>query len=324
MTKFSRSLAAAVCKSLLDCLGEQKLRGLVDGEDCETRFAASYAQGDFGTLHDSLRRGRIELHADSLEQCYADTRALGCELQTQRLPASCQSALQGSVALGETCTSGADCAGQGFCPTTACPRVCSPLRSAADSCKRDEECKIGLICTQEKCAAPAAVGDACAGASGSVCALGTSCVGSTTDKAGTCQKNADVQVGELSAVCTPGGSLCKESLSCAYDGDQGFNCQPSAESGAPCHLALPTQCPTDEYCTAEDVTSDGQCSALPKDGEACVLGSECAAGHVCMKAGDSSTVCKRVRDLAGACDADAMCRSGRCAQGKCAAAEICE
>jgi hypothetical protein len=80
----------------------------------------------------------------------------------------------------------------------------------------------------------------------------------------------------------------------------------------------------DQYCTAQDVMSEGTCSALPKDGEACVLGSQCAGGHVCMKAGEKDTVCKRVRDLGEACDADAMCHSGRCANNKCAAAEVCE
>jgi hypothetical protein len=320
----SSSLAKAVCASLLECLGEQKLRAFVDSEVCEDRFAAGFAQSDFSTLRDSIDRGRIELHAESLERCYADTRAQGCGIQTQRLPASCQSALKGTVAEGDTCTTGADCAGQAFCPTSACPRVCSARHAAAESCSRDEECKSGLICVQSKCAEPAAVGDACGGTTGAVCALGTSCLGSTAEAAGQCATNASVQVGAVGEVCTPGGTLCQEGLSCAYDGDQGFNCQAAVAAGEPCHLALPTMCPSSQYCTAEDVTTDGRCAALPVDGEPCVLGSECAGGHVCLQAGSEAVVCRRVRDLGETCEVDAMCRSGRCAQGKCAATEVCD
>lgn len=322
---FSRNLGKAVCDALRECLGEQKLRAFVDNEDCDERFAKGFAQSDFGSLHDSVERGRVQLHADSLERCYKDTRELGCAIHTERLPSSCEAALQGTVKEGKACSIGADCTGQTFCPASACPRVCTAQRAAAGSCERDEECRSGLICVQGACAAPAAVGEACAGSSKGVCALGTSCVGSTTDQAGKCVANADVQVGDVGDVCTPGGTLCKEGLSCAYDGDQAFNCQEAAESGASCHLALPTQCPTSEYCTAEDVTSEGQCAALPKDGAACVLGSECAGGHVCLREADSGAlVCKRVRDLDEECAVDAMCRSGRCAQGKCAVDAVCD
>jgi hypothetical protein len=321
---FSEKLAMAVCDSLRDCLGEQKLRAFVDNEACDAHFARSFAQADFGTLHDSVERGRMQLQPKSLDQCYADTRKLGCAIQTERLPASCQVALQGTVEVGDACTIGADCAGQSFCPATDCPRVCTARRAAAGSCTRDEECLSGLICAQGQCTAPAALGEACAGSSNAVCALGTSCVGSSKEQTGSCVANAEVQVGELGAVCTPGGTLCTEGLSCAFDGDQGFNCQEAVASGEECHLALPTQCPASEYCTAEDVTTAGRCAALPSDGEPCVLGSECAGGHVCMNASAGAVVCRRVRDLTEACDADAMCRSGRCAQGKCAASAVCE
>jgi hypothetical protein len=321
---FSRGLAAALCESLKTCLGEQKLRTFVKNEDCETRFAASFAQGDFATLQDSVERGRVEVRPEAVDKCYADTRAMGCAIHTERLPASCQEAFAGQVAAGGTCTSGNDCAGKSYCPTTACPRACTARHAAAESCTRDEECESGLICAQSVCAKPAALGAACAGTSGGQCALGSSCVGSTKEQAGRCVANAEVQAGAIGDVCTPGGTLCREGLSCAFDGNEGFSCQRASASGEACHLALPTQCPAAEYCTAEDVTTEGRCAALPTDGQPCVLGSECAGGHVCMSAGESAVVCKRVRDLAEACEADAMCRSGRCAQGKCAAIDVCD
>jgi hypothetical protein len=320
----SGDLAAALCHSLRTCLGEQKLSAFVDGESCETRFTASFAQSDFGTLADSVKRGRVETHLDKLEQCYADTRARGCDIQTQRLPSSCQEALQGTVEVGATCTTSSDCVTGSFCPSSACPRVCSARHVAAESCARDEECDAGLICVRGKCGAPAAVGAACAGSSGGVCALGTSCVGSTKDQAGKCVENKKIQVGAVGDTCTPGGTLCQEGLSCAYDGSAGFNCQSAVSSGAVCHLALPSQCPQDEYCTASDVTTQGQCAPLPKDGEACVLGSECAGGHVCVAAADMKPVCAKLQDLGAACTQDAVCRSGHCRDSQCVVTEVCD
>lgn len=323
VTELSQQLAAAVCESLRSCLGEQKLNAFVDGEVCETRFTKTFAQTDFANLDDAVQRGRVELHADLLEQCYADTSELGCAIQTERLPSSCQRAIQGTRAPGETCTSGLDCMSDGYCPATACSRVCTVRARAAGSCSRDEECQTGLICVSGECAAPAALGEPCSGHSKAVCALGASCVGSTPEQAGRCAANADVQVGAAGEACTPGGTLCREGLSCAYDGDTGFNCQEPVASGASCHLALPTQCPRSEYCTAPDVTTEGRCSPLPGDGEACVLGSECAGGHVCLADGDS-VICTRLRDLGEACTQAAMCRSGRCSQDHCAAPEVCD
>lgn len=322
--ELSQRLAAAVCASLLDCLGQQKLRAFVDDERCEARFAAGFEQQDFATLHDSVRRGRVEVHADRLEQCYEDTRALGCAIQTERLPSACQEALKGSVAEGATCSIGADCAGDTYCPTTECPRVCTARGAESAGCVRDEECVAGLICVKGQCAAPADLTQACAGTSSGVCALGASCVGSTKDEAGRCAANSEVQVGELGDVCTPGATLCREGLSCAYDGASGFTCQGAKSSGEACHLALPTMCPEAEYCTASDVTSEGSCAPLPTDGEACVLGSECAGGHVCLAGADDGVTCARLRDLGESCSQAAMCRSGRCERDQCVVAEVCD
>jgi hypothetical protein len=87
---------------------------------------------------------------------------------------------------------------------------------------------------------------------------------------------------------------------------------------------LPSQCPQDDYCSASDVTTQGECAQLPKDGEACVLGSECAGGHVCLADAGKQVTCRRIRDLGEDCSQDAMCRSGRCKAMQCAVVEVCD
>jgi hypothetical protein len=316
-------LAEAVCGALRTCLGPQKLSAFVGREPCETRFAASLGQDDFGSLATSIARGRVKFQHDQLAQCYADTRALGCSIQSDRLPDSCQRAIAGQVGTGDSCSIGSDCTGDAFCTLGECPRVCKARVTTGDSCQRDEECANGLICLSQHCAKPAALGADCAGTTGAVCALGTSCVGSTKTQAGKCTANAEVQSGAEGAACTPGGTLCLEGLSCAYDGVSGFTCQSAASLGAACHKALPSQCPNDTYCSAQEVTDDGVCETLPGDGKACVLAGDCAAGNVCVADASGNPVCRQQHDLSESCDQDVVCRSGVCTSGKCAVRAVC-
>jgi hypothetical protein len=179
-----------------------------------------------------------------------------------------------------------------------------------------------LFCNAGSCAAPAALGAACNGSSGGVCAFGASCVGSTDVKAGTCKANSEIQLGAVGAVCMPGGVLCREGLSCAFDGADGFSCQAAVAADAACHLALPSQCPIDQYCDAADVTTPGSCVALPTEGAACVLTDECAPRHICVLENDKP-ICRRIGDLDESCVADGLCRSDHCQGGRCSLRPAC-
>jgi hypothetical protein len=74
----AEQLASAVCGALLDCLGEQKLQGLVGRERCETRIGGSLAQDDLGSLAESVKLGRVRVDEGAFDSCYRDTRAHGC------------------------------------------------------------------------------------------------------------------------------------------------------------------------------------------------------------------------------------------------------
>jgi hypothetical protein len=320
--EIATQLGGAVCDALLACLGPQKLNALFSREPCLTRIAGGLAQDDLATLPDSLQRQRVTLSPELLSACYDDTRALACEVQTQRLPASCQAAIAGHVAIGGVCSSGSDCTGEAFCPLTACPRTCTERGASGAACGRDEECMSGLLCTGGACGAPAALGAACAGSSGAMCAFGASCVGSTDTKAGECKSNAEVQSGALGAACSPGGTLCKEGLSCAWDGSKAFSCQAAVAANQACHLALPSQCPNEQYCDAKDVMTVGKCQTLPGDGAACALGNQCAGGTLCIVE-NSKGVCHKLGDLGDACSQPGLCRSGSCTAGKCTTRPTC-
>jgi hypothetical protein len=318
------ALANAVCDALLDCIGPSALATITNREDCNTHFTASLEQSDFGELDRSISEGNVAIDASQLEDCYRDTRALNCKFYTDRLPPSCERAIQGKRGLGESCRLSAECAGAAFCPMTqACPHVCQATRAPEATCQSDGECQRGTICSGGICRAPAGAGAACGGTSSPNCALGLTCMDASDTMPGKCQPNAAIQVGALDAVCNPNGPLCREGLSCAYDGHSGFVCRAPVKKGEACRLALPGQCPSDSYCNATDIMAVGTCVELPKHGQACVLGDQCAPGHVCITEG-SAGKCHALLNLDQDCELDGECRSGRCSEGRCAVPIACE
>jgi len=320
--EIAMGLATAICSALRECLGPSALQSLVGREPCEQRFAASYSQNSLGLLEDSAARERIVLHTDKLEQCYRDTAALGCSAQRSRPPSSCSQAIEGRVAISDTCSSGWECSGDAFCSQGECPRSCVERLAAGSTCNSENECASGLMCVDKKCVEPAPAGSSCAGTTGVVCELGTACVGGTEQKAGVCRANSEILVAELGERCDLDATYCREGLSCAFDG-VALSCQNPVSSGEACHLAAPAQCPIEEYCNAARIDLEGRCQRLPTDGEACVLAAECAAGYACV-AEAGKPVCRPLRDLGESCAQDAECRSGRCADAHCSVAVVCE
>jgi Dickkopf N-terminal cysteine-rich region len=176
------------------------------------------------------------------------------------------------------------------------------------------------------CATPGKDDATCAGATGNVCALGWNCWNGTNSTAGTCQTNADTLINAENAACEPGSKLCKEGLSCVFDGAGDFHCEARVASGAACHRGQPGQCPAGEFCdTANpmDVTVAGTCKPLPGDGEECAFPGACAPGMVCVPETTSTALCRPIHDNGGACKIDDACRSGYCNAAKCEPPPLC-
>lgn len=329
ITELAESIADGVCGALVDCLGQAPLAELLGGESCTTRYTAEFLSADYARLQDSIDAKRVTLDSTKMDACVSGTKAMGCAIQTDNLPAACEDAIKGSVALGEECVIDADCEGTAFCRLEAsCPSVCSALLVKDDECTKDGECGDKLACLNGKCTELAGDGDACEGSTGTECAFGFACWDADDDppKAGECHTNAETQVGDVGDECSPGSVLCKAGLSCAYDGTSttAFSCKEQVDSGDACNVGLPGQCPSGEYCNAGAISEDGTCVARPGDGDPCPAIGGCAAGHLCVPNGSGGGVCRHFQNNGGACKIDDQCRSGYCNAAVCEPPVACD
>jgi len=320
LSELPRVFAGAICDALTGCLGEAKLRELTRREACDSAIEAELRAKDFAHMDGSISAGRVLYDPARLEECLEGIAALACDVLTHTFPEPCVAVLDGTVELDHECVITADCEGPAFCATDSCPSHCTALLGVGASCSGDDQCGDGLDCSGGKCAAAAQAGEECGGESGKFCALGLNCRGATDTETGSCVTNAEVQVGDEGDVCEPGGALCKDGLSCVFDGGTGFRCEPAVSSGGACHLGLPGQCPNDEYCDATEVTAASTCRKLPSADQACVLNGLCKGGLVCVS---NSNTCHALADNGGECIADGACRSSHCVGGVCEPPPAC-
>ena len=319
------AFAQAICDALLACVGPAKLRELTEREPCTARVAAELEATEFDSMEDAIAAGHVLYDPSELQACLDGVRELGCGVLSDSFPPPCDDVLAGNVETDGECAISAECQGTAFCAGAAagtCPSTCRELLPAGAECSAHNECGDDLMCVAGTCAALSRAGEPCGGDSGKACALGFNCMGSTDVDAGECADNASVQVGDAGDSCEPGGTLCVDGLSCVFDGEGAFHCEPYVGAGAACHLGLPGQCPVDEYCDAASVTESGTCRALPVDGASCVLGDLCAPGLVCVLEGDAP-VCRAIRGNDGECSVDGACRSGNCVAGTCEPPPTC-
>jgi len=316
--------AVAICDAMEACVGASALRELTAREACAPRVAAELRATEFHYMTMAIDSGHVLYDPSRLAACLDGVRELGCEVLTDSFPQPCVEVLAGNVALGGACSISAECEGTAFCAGAAsatCPSTCTELLPEGATCSADNECADDLLCLAGRCELLSRSGEACNGTSGKMCALGLNCLGASDTAIGQCVENAEVQVGEQDESCEPGGTLCREGLSCVFDGSAGFHCQPYVAAGEACHLGLPGQCPAGEYCDAASVTEEGTCRPLPGDGDACVLSGLCAGGLACVD--DGVAVCRAIQSNGSECSTDRECRSGHCESGRCEAPAVC-
>jgi Dickkopf N-terminal cysteine-rich region len=322
------ALVDGICGAFVACLGSATLTEQLGGEDCKARFNAEFLSGEFAYLQDSIDTARVKLEPSQLAACTSGLKAMGCGIETDSFPDACEKAVAGQVAVGDECVISSDCVGTAYCRTEAeCPSHCAALLKAGDSCAKDEECGDALVCQGGKCASPGAETDACEGATGVECGLGLVCWDANDEpvKAGTCNTTDATLSGDEGDECSPGSVLCKDGLSCAYSDSSStqFACAKAVGSGDKCFLSLPGQCPSDEYCDAADVATEGTCTKKPAEGDDCIAGVRCAPSHVCVPDGSGGGVCRHVQNNGGTCKIDDVCRSGYCNAAKCEPPPVC-
>jgi hypothetical protein len=325
--------AAALCDAYQDCAGEL-LQVFQPGEDC-TALNTSRIDDSFGPIQDAIDADRIVYDGTHLEACVNDIRGRSCaELMNRETP-ECEAALRGTVALGGECTLNEECVGSAFCKVeAACPGVCSELLAAGEDCTESNQCASGLECADDQtCTAPAGPGDVCKGGEPD-CSIGYLCAGAD-DKAntsGNCCTYDEVFTVATGQPCSFfDGELCQTNLVCeiqSFDAMAGIvaMCAPKKGSGQPCRLAIPDQCPTDEYCVIVPDTLEGTCTPRPGAGAPCgpsALDENapiiCVAGTAC----DGGT-CRARAHLGQSCTTDTVCLSEHCNNGTCVSENACE
>jgi hypothetical protein len=325
--------ADAACDAYLACLGP-----IADvffaGEDCATRITRQLEE-EWPRIEDAVDRGTVEYHGDQIEACAEDLRNRSCQELTER--ETCPDALDGTVAIGDDCSLSAECKGEAYCNFDAsCPGTCRALEPAGGNCRDDDQCVSGLVCSSDtqRCVVPAGEGQACQ-AGEPDCELGLFCAGAneTSNTSGECRPIDDVFGQANGQDCDfDSGRLCASDLVCQVDSVDTdglhLSCARRVGSGEACRLAVPDQCPEDEFCNVlmqnngENMPLlEGNCEPRPAAGEACattLIGTYCAAYTRC----DNGT-CRELANLGERCSTDEVCLSEHCDGTACVSQDQC-
>jgi hypothetical protein len=328
-------LASATCSALRECVGgADLLADLLGGRDCAEVTAADLRNGELAGLPAASEAERILFDADELASCAADIAALGCDVRSRRLPASCELTLLGTVELAGECAIDQECAGDAFCALgDSCPGQCTAQLAEDAQCADgdDDQCTDGLVCAAatDTCAPLGENADDC-GAGLPPCAPGLVCFDGGAGAA--CTTVAALYFRQLNETCLPGDGTCAAGVSACGDVElcePGLVCE-SAESGGvckpptgvrggECKRAVPNQCRLEQVCDAAAPGQVGQCVDRPGSGEPCIARSpRCAPDHVCVE-----DTCLELLDNGEGCRFHEECRSRVCGGGVCESSAIC-
>jgi hypothetical protein len=314
-------IARGRCKALEACMGKSLLRDAYEGNDCVSYVTQQLADRHLHWLAKSISAGRVTFRPGSLDECERDIAALGCNVTSRPLPASCETAIEGKFAVDQDCWIDQDCKDTAYCDKGAqetCPGTCAALQANGLPCSSSSQCQSGLVCESGACREPMIEGESCdMRMAGGACPPGLVCQGRTGSL--TCQSVQTLYVGKLDAACDVFGKLCESGLVCESQSASSTAgiCKPISEKGAQCRAAEPSQCPPDQYCKSANVNSkervdpgvSGVCWDRPKAGEACSSTVDCAPGSRCL--GDPLT-CHALKSAGGACNFNGECYGGSC------------
>ncbi|MET0794355.1 MAG: hypothetical protein ABW061_22725 [Polyangiaceae bacterium] len=309
--------------------------------DCAGVLSAQLEQATFAQIRIAIDEKQVNYDGLKARSCVSAVASGGCAVLDNDLPTVCHEALSGTVASGGDCDIDAECSGLARCQISGgtCPGTCAPLASAGVACTRNDDCARGLTCSAvtSRCAAPAAEGEACQGGSAEQCAAGLLCIGNSEEKklTGTCQSPAKALTKQAGESCSvDAGPWCAPGLACVVESASpvSYQCHTTAAPGGTCGIAIPSECPTGQYCPL--ALSDlllgkltANCVALPGSGEACgpaIAVTRCAGDLVCDDTtAPAQPVCIERRALGQSCSSDALCTSVHCVGNACVPASVC-
>jgi hypothetical protein len=235
--------------------------------------------------------GSVTYNAAAVPACTREIQASPCEALS-----TCEyrSVFIGHVADGKACSDSAVCGPQSGCPAYTCDRTCQGGGGAAlgEACA-ETYCAQGLACdiSRHVCAAPAAAGGPCGGASGLPCQPGLYCKVTddpTGGEGGTCATQS-------SGACTTDDE-CASSQFC-----HAGSCTRRLAVGAPCGDAQ-TGC--GGFSTCDTTSSSPTCVHAGLPGEPCapfygfpalcLNGSICGDKYTCVSPGQVGDACSGV------------------------------
>jgi hypothetical protein len=331
---FAAALAKGRCGALQKCIGAAMLLDSYRGNDCVDVLTHQYQERDYHWLTKAVALGRVKFRGDQLAKCQSDVTALGCDVQSRRLPASCEDAASGTVDVDGACSVDQECTGNDFCDKGSletCPGSCAALQTNGLPCSTTSQCNDGLVCRDAICTAPLNEGDECNQyLQFGECPPGLACQGMGSSKPLTCQSIASLYVGKDGDDCDAFGKLCQDGLACASQSSSNTKgkCAPIAAVGGTCRAAAPSQCPSDQYCKTTSAGStvrvspgeDGVCSDKPSDGQDCDTSVGCKKGAVCSSIDDK---CHSYKLDGESCVDNRECYGTSCVDGTCAEPLMC-
>jgi hypothetical protein len=320
--------AAAFCETFTSCVGD--LWGVYrPGEECIKDFTVTVEEA-LATLPNAVDAGRVKYHGTKVQTCLDDIAAGGCDTLSDRIPASCKAAIEGTLEEGDDCSLDAECKGEQFCKMgTSCPGKCAPYEQAGGPCASNDNCVSGLKCGDTGlCVAPSKEGEACEQGEPK-CTDGLICLGqdSTQKTPGKCYAIAEALSGKEGDACSlEDGHLCADGFACEITSltPIGGTCVAKAGSGDACKAAFPDQCPADQYCALGlNPLMGGTCTSKPAAGEKCAAGL--GGGQICAPyTRCDAGVCRDIAHAGEECNEDDTCYSGHCTNMACVTGSSCQ
>jgi hypothetical protein len=263
-----------------------------------------------------------------------DWWAQGCEAVVQAHRDEIEkptTSLAGGVCLSDIhCKVGMRCEGA----RPECAGTCVPEAEEGEPCRDLSECRFELICSGDHvCERPRSAGSTCRNSFDCEqdcvrnlcvdtadlllqgCVEQSDCGVTLRCRDGRCAQRGGVDARcELESDCYPG--LACMSGRCALTAA----CR-AGERGDPCMDSV--QCKRELTCN----TAERRCVESPRHGDGCSVDLLCAPGDQCRPTKDLQGVCEASPSLADEgddCSAFWECKSGFCADGKCAQPVACE
>lgn len=318
--------ASALCSAINNCYGEL-LEVFRPGEDCAANTTTQIEE-ELATLPAAIDAGRVKYDGTKVQVCLDEVAAADCAFLSEREPESCKAVFEGTVTAGGDCERNEECEDDHYCDSSnACPGACSPLEQAGGPCTGNSDCASGLKCgATALCVAPSQAGEACKGGEPD-CVDGYFCLGNddAQNMPGECIPFAEAFAGKVGDECGL-EALCELGLSCHIMtvAPVAGECTEKVGSGDACGLAIPDQCPADQYCVGVTLlTPEGTCTPKPEAGEDCGVnlfgGADVCAPNTRCDAG----VCRDLAHLGEECSVNATCYSDSCVGGGCVPSNSC-